>query len=199
MLQKTEDLFTLKKLLQCAIVGDGMVGKTSLSRAFTSLPECEDYIPTVFENYAEKIQVNGDEYTISIFDSAGQREYGSLRRFSYEDSDVIIVCFSVVDRESFQSVRDFWVPEIEKYTNRKKPLVLVATQIDMRNTTSYDSDMPVSKKEAVLLANQIGASCCIECSSLDLYTVKKVFSEVVNAYIRKRKRKYTFIHKFFGK
>lgn len=72
MLQKSDQLLNSRCLVHCTIVGDTMVGKTCLSRSFSSLCETEDYTPTVFENYASKIHVNGDEYTISVFDTAGQ-------------------------------------------------------------------------------------------------------------------------------
>lgn len=61
-----------RSLVQCTVVGDGMVGKSSLSLAFTSETVQSDYIATVFENYAAKTKVAGDEYTVGIFDSAGQ-------------------------------------------------------------------------------------------------------------------------------
>ena len=61
-----------RNVVQCTIVGDGMVGKSCLSLAFAKSAVPEGYVATVFENYAGKMMKNGDEYTISIFDSAGQ-------------------------------------------------------------------------------------------------------------------------------
>ena len=61
-----------RNLVQCTVVGDGMVGKSSLSLAFTNEAPKGDYVATVFENYAGKTSVSGDEYTVGIFDSAGQ-------------------------------------------------------------------------------------------------------------------------------
>ena len=61
-----------RNVVQCTVVGDGMVGKTCLSLAFSKCSAPDEYVATVFENYAGKTTVNGDEYTVSIFDSAGQ-------------------------------------------------------------------------------------------------------------------------------
>lgn len=44
-----------KKCVNCAIVGDGMVGKTCLALGFTTQSFPESYIATVFENYAGKL------------------------------------------------------------------------------------------------------------------------------------------------
>lgn len=38
--------------IQCVIVGDGMVGKSHLAKCFVGQSLQEDYIATVFENYA---------------------------------------------------------------------------------------------------------------------------------------------------
>ena len=61
-----------RRLVQCTVVGDGMVGKTCMSLAFSKTTAPDDYVATVFENYAGNTTVNGDEYTVSVFDSAGQ-------------------------------------------------------------------------------------------------------------------------------
>ena len=34
-------------------------------------------------------------------DTAGQEEYESLRQLSYQDADVVLVCFSLVSRYAF--------------------------------------------------------------------------------------------------
>lgn len=72
MVAKSDKPSDSRRMIQCTIVGDGMVGKTCLSLAFSKLSVPDDYVATVFENYAGKAHVNGDEYTVGIFDSAGQ-------------------------------------------------------------------------------------------------------------------------------
>lgn len=70
-------------MIQCTVVGDGMVGKTCLSLAFSKMSTPGNYVATVFENYAGKTNVNGDDYTISIFDSAGQVSTYLLLAFEF--------------------------------------------------------------------------------------------------------------------
>lgn len=79
---------------------------------------------------------------------------------------------------------------------RKKPIILVATQTDLRNTADYDSDMPVSKMEGETLAKRIGATY-VECSLEHKNSVKAVFNEVVQAALKSRKRKFNIVHKLF--
>ena len=112
---------------------------------------------------------------------------------------MFVVCFSVVDRDSFESIKEFWLPEMKRNMHRKKPVVLVATQTDLRNTTDYDSDVPVTKSEGETLAKDIGALTYVECTVCKENTVKTVFSEVVQAALKYRKRKSSIVNKLLSR
>src|SRR6266481_5996818 len=48
----------------------------------------------------------GDEpYTLGLFDTAGQEDYDRLRPLSYPQTDVFLVCFSLVSPPSYENVR----------------------------------------------------------------------------------------------
>ena len=49
-----------------------MVGKTSLAQVFAGQNASEKYEATVFNNFAGFTKVGGDQYTVNIFDSAGE-------------------------------------------------------------------------------------------------------------------------------
>ena len=59
-------------MINCTLVGDGMVGKTSLAQVFSGQDASEKYEATVFNNFAGLATVGGDQYTVNIFDSAGE-------------------------------------------------------------------------------------------------------------------------------
>ena len=63
-----------------------------------------------------------------------QEDYDRLRVISYMNCDVFLVCFSVSDRESLDSVGDHWVPELKHYLPAT-PFILVGTGIDRRDGT----------------------------------------------------------------
>lgn len=50
--------------------------------------------------------VGGEPYTLGLFDTAGQEDYDRLRPLSYPQTDVFLVCFSVVAPASFENVRE---------------------------------------------------------------------------------------------
>lgn len=67
----------------------------------------EVYVPTVFENYTvPDVEVDGEIYDVHIWDNAGTEEYDRLRPLSYPDSDVVLICFSIDNRNSLENVED---------------------------------------------------------------------------------------------
>lgn len=79
----------------------------------------------VFDNYAVTVMIGGEPYTLGLFDTAGardfwkrsqsnlfvnwilgQEDYDRLRPLSYPQTDVFLVCFSVVSPSSFENVRE---------------------------------------------------------------------------------------------
>ncbi|KAK6020251.1 Ras family protein, partial [Ostertagia ostertagi] len=113
--------------IKCVVVGDGAVGKTCLLISYTTNKFPSEYVPTVFDNYAVTVMIGGEPYTLGLFDTAGQEDYDRLRPLSYPQTDVFLVCFSVVAPASFENVREKWVPEIAHHCS-KTPFLLVGTQ-----------------------------------------------------------------------
>lgn len=50
--------------------------------------------------------IGGEPYTLGLFDTAGQEDYDRLRPLSYPQTDVFLVCFSVVAPASFENVKE---------------------------------------------------------------------------------------------
>lgn len=63
----------------------------------------------------------------------GQEDYDRLRPLSYPQTDVFLVCFSVVSPSSYENVREKWVPEITHHC-AKTPFLLVSKLIQIEFT-----------------------------------------------------------------
>ncbi len=50
--------------------------------------------------------IGGEPYTLGLFDTAGQEDYDRLRPLSYPQTDVFLVCYSVVSPSSFENVKE---------------------------------------------------------------------------------------------
>jgi len=176
--------------IKCVVVGDGAVGKTCLLISYTTNAFPGEYIPTVFDNYSANVMVDGKPINLGLWDTAGQEDYDRLRPLSYPQTDVFLVCFSVISSSSFENVKTKWVPEIQHHAPNV-PILLVGTKSDLRkddNTikqlNSRQQSM-VTVENAQRMAKEIGAVNFLECSALTQEGLKQVFDDAIRAAMSK--------------
>ncbi|KAG5206789.1 hypothetical protein R6Z07F_008658 [Ovis aries] len=183
-----------KKMLKCVVVGDGAVGKTCLLMSYANDAFPEEYVPTVFDHYAVTVTVGGKQHLLGLYDTAGQEDYNQLRPLSYPNTDVFLICFSVVNPASYHNVQEEWVPEL-KGCMPHVPYVLIGTQIDLRDDPKtlarllYMKEKPLTYEHGVKLAKAIGAQCYLECSALTQKGLKAVFDEAILTIFHPKKKK----------
>ncbi|CAF1231514.1 unnamed protein product [Rotaria sordida] len=170
--------------ITCVIIGDSGVGKSSLVVSYTTNDFPTQYIPTAFDNYSVDVSVGTRLVHFDICDTGGKEQFSSLHGLCIPYSDVILLCFSVVNPQSFQNAITYWLSRARR-SNAKIPIILVGTQMDLRSDlkTLLNLDQqklkPVTEKEARLRAQQIHACTYIECSALTEKNLKIVFDTAV--------------------
>ena len=65
---------------------------------------CADSICS-FDNYTASVMVDGRPISLGLWDTAGQEDYDRLRPLSYPQTDVFLICFSIVSPPSFDNVK----------------------------------------------------------------------------------------------
>jgi Ras-related C3 botulinum toxin substrate 1 len=173
-----------EELVKLVLVGDGMVGKTSLLMAYTRSSGPAEYVPTVFDNMEAIIEVDGRPVKYSLWDTAGQEAYCRIRLLSYPRTDVFLLCFSLADRRSFLNVRHKWAAELSQHAPRV-PIVLVGTKDDLRCSPEGGPGQ-VSAAEGAEMAREIKAAMYLECSALRRPTVKSIFDAALTHVLATR-------------
>jgi len=181
------------------VVGDGTVGKTTLLMAYTLHAFLDEYTPTVFDNFSVIEEVDGRLVNIILWDTAGQEDYKQLRTTTYTNTDIFMVCFSVVHPSSFENIK-WWLLEIKKscpYT----PFVLCGTKIDLRDDPAtiakleQNGEKPITSKIGAKKAKEIKARCYLECTAKEVSSVAATFQTCTRIIMDQDKKMWIDVHK----
>ncbi|XP_013778734.1 cell division control protein 42 homolog [Limulus polyphemus] len=170
--------------IKCVLVGDGAVGKTSLIVSYTTNGYPTEYVPTAFDNYSAVVTVDNQPIRLQLCDTAGQDDFDSLRPLCYLNTNVFLLCFSVVCPTSFYNIKEKWLPEIRRHCPTA-PVLLVGTQCDLRTDVkvlielAHYQEQPVTEQEARKLSQWMRSVGYIECSSLTQKNLKEVFDTAI--------------------
>jgi len=180
--------------IKCVVVGDGAVGKTCLLISYTTNAFPGEYIPTVFDNYSANVMVDGRPVNLGLWDTAGQEDSDRLRPLSYPQTDVFLICFSIISPQSFENVKSKWAPEIAHHAP-DVPVILVGTKADLRGDSNMQATLAakglhmVTPEESAGRMKEIGAIAYLECSALTQEGLKTVFDEAIRAALNKNTKK----------
>lgn len=106
----------------------------------------------------------------------------------YPQTDVFLICFSIVDPASYDNVKQKWYPEI-KHHCPDTPIVLVGTKYDLRTEPKIIEELgkknlaPITKEQGMQLQKDINATSFNECSALTQHGLKPVFDAAARAFV----------------
>ncbi|CAG2167032.1 unnamed protein product [Oppiella nova] len=179
--------------VKCAIIGDCSVGKTSLLISYTTGSFNTQYVPTIFDTYHKEVVCDGVLVDLELCDTAGLDDMRRLRSLTYLETDVFIICFSIVSPKTFHNVVNKWIPEMKECLPNK-PFLLVGTKCDLR--TNYEvlkelsetGETPIERQMGQKVAAKHGAVKYLECSAATKLGLNQIFDESI--------RKVLELHRF---
>lgn len=170
------------------VVGDGACGKTCLLEVFKRNKFPDEYIPTVVDNFVKDVELSDDKIvSLTLWDTAGQEDYDSVRPLSYKDTDLVLLCYSIEKSELLDNIKKKWVLEINNYCPGAG-YFLVGLKKDIRGDSGFDQMKVVTEDEGMNIAREIKAVKFFECSAKTGENVNVIFDEVAN-YIMENKEK----------
>lgn len=167
--------------VKVTVVGDGHVGKTCMLVVYVDKKFPERYIPTVFDNYNSTIKVDGEEYDVKLWDTAGQEDYERLRPLSYTNTTCFLICFSIQSQDSYENVRSKWAPEV-RHHRPNTPIILVGTKCDLRKVED-PNEPTIQPKDGHKMKKMIKAVEYLECSAKD----NEGIEDIIHAAVRHSK------------
>jgi cell division control protein 42 len=175
--------------IKCVVVGDGAVGKTCMLMSFSNNTFPQEYVPTVFDNYNTAIMVDDTPYNLGLWDTAGQEEYDRLRALCYPQTDIFLMCFSVISPSSFENIKLRWYPELQHHCPGT-PCLLVGLKIDSREDLSVIDGLkkqelaPITKEQGEALSTEMGLAGYVEASALTQKGLKEVFDKASRVVVK---------------
>ena len=105
----------MKDRLKIILIGESDSGKTNLIQRYVNNQYREGKCATIgvdfkifdFDFSDEKIQ-------IELWDTSGQGRFRIITKPFIKGKDIIILVYSVDDRESFEEIKKYWLPEAKK-------------------------------------------------------------------------------------
>lgn len=160
-------------------IGQSGVGKTSLLNSYIDnkkvIPGITSSSPTVGPDIRVKKAFTGprNEYPVSlhIWDTAGQEKFESITSSYYRDVLGAIICFSLIDINSINSIRKY-IKIIKQKNGDNTRIILVGTFLDKVNKNIDD--------EVYNIVDEYGIRSYVKVSNITGENINIVFNNLVN-------------------
>jgi small GTP-binding protein len=166
--------------LKAVLIGDAGVGKTSILKRWTNDEFFRHPASTIGAGGVEiqRFQIDDMEYTIALWDTAGQEQYRSFLPQTIRNAQVAILVFDVTCRESFQNL-PFWFQQVQE--KEQCTLVVAGNKVDRA------SDRQVDYAEALEWARQ-HESTYVDVSALSGQGIDDLFNTVCKEAVEQAAR-----------
>ncbi|MDO8123078.1 MAG: Rab family GTPase [Candidatus Odinarchaeota archaeon] len=162
------------------VIGDPMVGKTSIINRFITKTFNHEYLQTLGTQLNCHEVVVGDVLIrLIIWDLAGQPRFESVRKLYFLGSDAVLVVFDLTRAETFDNIEG-WLQAFRTAVPDEAPSVLVGNKVDL------DSRRVISRAEAYQRHINLEFDNYFESSARSGENVGELFDQVTRLLIYNR-------------
>lgn len=119
-------------VLRIVLVGEAVVGKTSLCDALSLGKTLSSYQATIGVDFSisDITTLDGKKIKCQLWDTAGCERFRSITKSYYRLAGIIILMFDLSKRESFSDLY-YWIEEIRKHGNEETKILLIGNKSDL--------------------------------------------------------------------
>ncbi|KIY48609.1 hypothetical protein FISHEDRAFT_73580 [Fistulina hepatica ATCC 64428] len=157
------------KKRKVAVLGARSVGKSCLIKKYIDDTFAESYFPTIETSHTKSVKYHGQDYSLTIVDTAGQDEFSPMNAQHAIGIHGYVLVYSIASRNSFDMIKIIYDKIVDYSGITDIPCVIVASKLDLQ-----DSSRQIPVKDGEALAQECNGAF-VETSSKQDINVAKVF------------------------
>ena len=163
--------------IKIILVGESLVGKTSLIKQYIQKEFLEDnVITTSADKITKTIETkNNTKYILEIWDTAGNKEYKATNKIFMRNSQIAILVYDITKKESFDELENSYNQILNSNKNNNIVFAVAGNKTDL-----YEEQI-IFPEEGIQFANKINA-IFKETSAKDYESVNELFEDVIEKY-----------------
>ena len=160
------------KVIKILLLGDSNVGKTSIFNRYYTNKFKGNYSSSIGVDFQTKNYNYKDKnYSVHIFDTAGQERFRSITESYYHMGDGIFLVFDLTNQNSLNSIPQ-WIESINEKVKNKK-FIILGNKDDLKRNQISELDI----NEVLEEFNDIKY---IKVSAKDGTNIQKAFEEMID-------------------
>ena len=167
--------------IKIILLGETAVGKTSIIKRFYDDEFNEFENSSITMSYVDKtIEIDNKKYKLIIWDTIGQETYRSISKLFLNETKIVILVYSIVNKASFENLT-FWYNLYQEELGNEPVLGVAGNKADLFN------NQEVTYEEAKSFADSKGAIFAEISAKENRQTIDVFMNNLVKAYISKNK------------
>ena len=165
--------------IKIAVLGKGVVGKSSLTYRFINYDVSTEHDATIEDRYKSNLNIEGTNYEVEILDTAGEEDYQNMMDMWISFGEGFLLVFAINDKESFNLIKSKHDRILKGKHGVKCPILLVGNKQDLEN------ERQVNYSEAKEMADKWGIEY-IETSAKTNFNCKEAFEMLAQEIVQKK-------------
>ena len=170
-----KNLFSKQKdseYVKIAVIGKGVVGKSSLTYRFINYELPEGHEVTIEDRYKTDKVIENKPYKIEILDTAGEDDYQQMMDMWINFGEGFLLVFAINDKISFDLIPKKRERVLKGKRGQNVPMILVGNKVDLADKRQ------VPAEQAKKLAESWGIEY-IETSAKTSFNCNEAFQKLV--------------------